>query len=32
MTESAPLRMNQTPGPRTRREVMKGLVESPWSP
>ena len=32
MTESAPLRMNQTPGPRTRREVMKGLTESPWSP
>jgi hypothetical protein len=32
LTESAPLRMNQTPGPRTRREVMKGLTENPWSP
>jgi len=32
LTEAAPLRMNQTPGPRTRREVMQGLVENPWSP
>jgi hypothetical protein len=32
LTESAPLRMNQTPGPRTRREVMRHLAESPWSP
>ena len=31
-TESAPLRTNQVPGPRTRREVLKGLKESPWSP
>lgn len=32
MKESAPLRANAIPGPRTRREVMKGLVETPWSP
>jgi predicted TIM-barrel fold metal-dependent hydrolase len=32
LTESAPLRMNQIPGPRTRREVLKGLTENPWSP
>lgn len=32
ITESAPLRTNDIPGPRTRREVMKSLVESPWSP
>jgi len=32
LTESAPLRTNDIPGPRTRREVMKSLVESPWSP
>jgi predicted TIM-barrel fold metal-dependent hydrolase len=30
--ESVPLRTNQIPGPRTRREVAKSLVESPWSP
>ena len=30
--EIAPLRMNQIPGPRTRREVIKSLTESPWSP
>jgi hypothetical protein len=32
LTESAPLRTNDIPGPRTRREVMKSLVENPWSP
>ncbi len=32
LTESAPLRSNQIPGPRTRREVLKSLTESPWSP
>ena len=32
LTESAPLRTNDIPGPRTRREVMKHLVEKPWSP
>jgi hypothetical protein len=31
-TESAPLRTNQIPGARTRREVLKGLRDSPWSP
>jgi hypothetical protein len=30
--ETAPLRANQIPGPRTRREVMRGMVENPWSP
>ncbi|MFL5840500.1 MAG: amidohydrolase family protein [Thermoleophilaceae bacterium] len=30
--ETATLRMNQIPGPRTRREVLKSLTESPWSP
>jgi len=30
--EAAPLRTNQIPGPRTRREVAKSLVEGPWSP
>ncbi|HYZ29073.1 MAG TPA: hypothetical protein VE570_08475, partial [Thermoleophilaceae bacterium] len=32
LTETAPLRTNQIPGPRTRREVLKSLTESPWSP
>jgi hypothetical protein len=32
LQESAPLRMNQIPGPRTRREVLKSLKENPWSP
>ena len=31
-TESAPLASNSAPGARTRREVMKNLIESPWSP
>jgi predicted TIM-barrel fold metal-dependent hydrolase len=31
-TESAPLASNSAPGARTRREVMKSLTESPWSP
>jgi predicted TIM-barrel fold metal-dependent hydrolase len=31
-TESAPLASNTAPGPRTRREVLKGLRENPWSP
>ena len=30
--EAAPLRTNQIPGPRTRREVLKSLTDSPWSP
>ena len=30
--ESAPLASNVAPGPRTRREVLKSLRESPWSP
>mgnify|MGYP002336073942 CR=1 FL=1 len=30
--ESAPLASHLSPGPRTRREVMKGLTEGPWSP
>ncbi len=30
--ESAPLASHLSPGARTRREVMKGLKESPWSP
>jgi len=30
--ESAPLASNTAPGPRTRREVLKGLTESQWSP
>jgi uncharacterized protein len=30
--ESAPLASNTAPGPRTRREVLKSLTESPWSP
>ena len=32
LTETAPLRTNQIPGPRTRREVLKHLTEQPWSP
>ena len=32
LSETAPLRTNQIPGPRTRREVMKSMVENPWSP
>jgi hypothetical protein len=32
LKESVPLRMNQIPGPRTRREVLKSLTENPWSP
>jgi predicted TIM-barrel fold metal-dependent hydrolase len=32
LTETAPLRTNQIPGPRTRREVLKHLTENPWSP
>jgi hypothetical protein len=31
-TESAPLASHLSPGARTRREVMKNLVESEWSP
>jgi predicted TIM-barrel fold metal-dependent hydrolase len=30
--ESAPLASHRAPGPRTRREVIKSLTESPWSP
>jgi hypothetical protein len=30
--ESAPLASHLSPGPRTRREIMKGLKETPWSP
>jgi predicted TIM-barrel fold metal-dependent hydrolase len=30
--ESAPLAAHKAPGPRTRREVLKSLRESPWSP
>ena len=30
--EAAPLRTNEIPGPRTRREVMRSLTETPWSP
>jgi predicted TIM-barrel fold metal-dependent hydrolase len=30
--ESAPLASHMAPGARTRREVMKNLTESPWSP
>jgi predicted TIM-barrel fold metal-dependent hydrolase len=30
--ESAPLASHQAPGARTRREVLKSLTESPWSP
>jgi uncharacterized protein len=30
--ETASLRMNTIPGPRTRREVLKHLTENPWSP
>ena len=30
--ESAPLASNEIPGPRTRREVMRALIENPWSP
>src|SRR4051812_22653866 len=32
LTETAPLRTNQIPGPRTRREVLRHLTENPWSP
>jgi predicted TIM-barrel fold metal-dependent hydrolase len=32
LQETASLRMNQIPGPRTRREVLKSLTENPWSP
>ena len=31
-TETAPLRTNQAPGARTRREVVKSLEKGPWSP
>jgi predicted TIM-barrel fold metal-dependent hydrolase len=31
-TESAPLRTNEIPGPRTPAEVARSLVENPWSP
>ena len=31
-TETAPLRTNQAPGARTRREVVKNLEKGPWSP
>jgi uncharacterized protein len=30
--ESAPLASHRAPGPRTRREIIKSLTESPWSP
>ena len=30
--ETASLRMNKIPGPRTRREVLRSLTENPWSP
>jgi len=30
--ETASLRMNKIPGPRTRREVLRHLTEKPWSP
>jgi hypothetical protein len=30
--ESAPLASHVAPGPRTRREVLQGLRDSPWSP
>jgi hypothetical protein len=30
--ESAPLASHMAPGARTRREVLKSLRESPWSP
>jgi uncharacterized protein len=30
--ESAPLASHMSPGPRTRREVLKSLVETEWSP
>jgi predicted TIM-barrel fold metal-dependent hydrolase len=32
LQETTALRMNQIPGPRTRREVLKSLTEHPWSP
>ena len=32
LQETATLRMNQIPGPRTRREVLRHLTENPWSP
>src|SRR4051794_6429010 len=32
MKESAPLASHASPGPRTRREVVKMLRETPWSP
>jgi predicted TIM-barrel fold metal-dependent hydrolase len=32
LAQTASLRMNAIPGPRTRREVMKSLTENPWSP
>ncbi|MFL5895377.1 MAG: amidohydrolase family protein [Thermoleophilaceae bacterium] len=32
LQETATLRMNQIPGPRTRREVLRSLTETPWSP
>jgi hypothetical protein len=30
--EEVPLASNTVLGPRTRREVLKGLVEGPWAP
>ena len=30
--ETAPLRTNQIPGPRTRREIVRSLEEGPWAP
>jgi uncharacterized protein len=32
LAQTASLRMNQIPGPRTRRAVLKSLTENPWSP
>jgi hypothetical protein len=32
LAQTAPLRTNQLPGPRTRRAVLKSLTETPWSP
>jgi hypothetical protein len=32
LEETATLRMNQIPGGRTRRDVLKSLTENPWSP
>lgn len=32
LKESAPMASNKVNGPRTRREVLKGLREGPWAP